>query len=156
MTRLTIVVLAAWVGACLLFAAVVAPASFRVLPSRSLAGAITGEVLPVLFWSGVLAGAIALLAARQARKRAMTYVAVLLIALSAAGDLGPGRSIRSIRKQSAAAMDSLSTDDPIRRRFGRLHGLSVAVMGLAMLSAVALLVGFSRTEMVADRSDRAR
>jgi uncharacterized membrane protein len=35
-------VLAAWIGAALLVATVVAPAAFAVLPSRALAGAVVG------------------------------------------------------------------------------------------------------------------
>ena len=36
--------------------AVVAPAAFAVLPTRTLAGALVGRVLPVLFWCGMLVG----------------------------------------------------------------------------------------------------
>jgi hypothetical protein len=43
----------------------VAPAAFRVLPTRALAGALVGEVLPVLFWAGAVTGALAFRALRQ-------------------------------------------------------------------------------------------
>ena len=46
--------LAAWLGAGVLFAAVVAPAAFAVLPSRNLAGALVGRVLPVVLIAGVV------------------------------------------------------------------------------------------------------
>src|SRR5579872_4042517 len=51
---------AAWLGAALLLAASVAPAAFAVLPSRTLAGAVVGRVLPVVFISGLLGAAAAL------------------------------------------------------------------------------------------------
>src|SRR2546430_1569733 len=44
--------LAVWIGAALLFALVVAPAAFAVLPSRTLAGALVGRGLPVIFYGG--------------------------------------------------------------------------------------------------------
>src|SRR2546423_12203747 len=50
--------LAVWIGAALLFALVVAPAAFAVLPSRLLAGALVGRVLPVIFYAGVVIGSL--------------------------------------------------------------------------------------------------
>jgi len=50
------IVLAVWIGAALLFTLVVAPAAFAVLPTRTLAGALVGRVLPVIFYAGVVAG----------------------------------------------------------------------------------------------------
>src|SRR2546430_17499154 len=50
--------LAVWIGAALLFALVVAPAAFAVLPSRILAGALVGRVLPVIFYAGVVIGSL--------------------------------------------------------------------------------------------------
>ena len=46
--------LSALLGAGILFASVVAPAAFAALPSRSLAGALVGRVLPVVFVAGTL------------------------------------------------------------------------------------------------------
>ena len=62
MTRATPValLLSAWLGASILFAAVVAPAAFTILPSRSLAGALVGRVLPVVFASGLVVALLAL------------------------------------------------------------------------------------------------
>jgi ABC-type dipeptide/oligopeptide/nickel transport system permease subunit len=55
--------LSAWGGASLLTIAVVAPGAFRALPSRGLAGAMVGQVLPTVFVSGLVIGlAVALLA----------------------------------------------------------------------------------------------
>src|SRR4029077_12340066 len=52
------VLLAVWIGAALLFALVVAPAAFAVLPTRTLAGALVGRVLPVIFYAGVVIGSL--------------------------------------------------------------------------------------------------
>ena len=53
-----IALLAAWLGATIIVGAVVAPAAFAVLPTRTLAGAVVGRVLPPLFWSGAVIGVI--------------------------------------------------------------------------------------------------
>ena len=47
-----------WLGGAVLFAAAVAPALFAVLPTRTLAGAVVGRVLPVIFYSGMLIGVV--------------------------------------------------------------------------------------------------
>ncbi|NBW64887.1 DUF4149 domain-containing protein, partial [bacterium] len=48
--------LSAWGGASLLTIAVVAPGAFRALPTRGLAGAMVGQVLPTVFVSGLVIG----------------------------------------------------------------------------------------------------
>jgi len=48
------ILLSAWLGAAVLVTTVVAPAAFAVLPSRTLAGALVGRVLPVLFIAGLV------------------------------------------------------------------------------------------------------
>src|SRR5215475_10311027 len=55
-----LVLLSLWIGATVLFAAVVAPALFAVLPSRVTAGEVVGKILPVLLYAGI---AISLVAA---------------------------------------------------------------------------------------------
>src|SRR5215213_9270463 len=53
---LSVVLLSLWLGAAIVVAAVVAPAAFAVLPTRTLAGALVGRVLPSIFWSGAVVG----------------------------------------------------------------------------------------------------
>ena len=52
------ILLAAWIGATLYFSVVVTRAAFAVLPTRTLAGALVGQTLPILFDTGMLVGAI--------------------------------------------------------------------------------------------------
>ena len=54
-----LVMSASWCGAAIIVVTTVAPAAFKVLPSRSLAGALVGQVLPVLFLAGLFMGAVA-------------------------------------------------------------------------------------------------
>jgi hypothetical protein len=51
--------LAVWLGAGAAHGGRVAPAAFAVLPTRALAGALVGRVLPVIFVGGIAAGAAA-------------------------------------------------------------------------------------------------
>ena len=52
----SLLVTAIWCGAALIVVTTVAPAAFRVLPTRTLAGALVGQVLPVLFVAGLFVG----------------------------------------------------------------------------------------------------
>src|SRR5437763_14450508 len=52
------ILLTLWLGAAILFTLVVAPAAFDVLPTRTLAGALVGRVLPVIFYAGVVIGSV--------------------------------------------------------------------------------------------------
>lgn len=149
--RFVIPVLAAWLGAALLTATVVAPAAFAVLPSRSLAGALVGRVLPVLFISGSVVAAFAFWATRALRRHAIARVtAVVWIASMLFAQFGITPRIQSIRS-SVGAIDSIAADDPVRVRFGRLHGMSVLLLGVGMVGALTIMAaGMSRTERNAE------
>lgn len=136
-----IVLLAAWLGAAALVAGVVAPAAFAVLPSRALAGALVGRVLPVLFWSGIVVGLATTALAWQLPARAWTGGAgFVLAAACAAAQLVVAPRIARIRASVAGPIDALDPADPVRQAFGRLHGLSVAWLGVAALAAFLALV----------------
>jgi hypothetical protein len=137
----SVVLLAAWLGAAILVAAVVAPAAFAVLPSRSLAGALVGRVLPVLFWSGMAIGLlVAALGWSLPSAAWRTGSALALVAACAAAQLVIAPRIQDIRAQIGGAVDALDANDPRRQAFGRLHGLSVAWMGVGALAALVTLV----------------
>jgi hypothetical protein len=135
-----IVLLAAWLGAALVVSAVVAPAAFAVLPSRALAGALVGRVLPVLFWSGMVIGlAVLTLTWAMPARVWRTGGALVLIAGCAAAQLVVAPRIQQVRAQVGGAMDALDPLDPRRLAFGRLHGLSVAWLGLSGVAALFTL-----------------
>ena len=136
-----VVALAAWLGAALLVAAVVAPAAFAVLPTRTLAGALVGRVLPALFWSGIAIGVgVAGLAWVAARRPWVIGGAVVLAASCAAAQLVVAPRIDRVRVEIGGAVDALDPSDPRRQAFGRLHGMSVAWMGLGGLAALGALL----------------
>ena len=142
-TAIEVMILAAWLGAAILVAAVVAPAAFRVLPSRTMAGALVGAVLPVIFISGLVVGAVVVAldvraGAKWARPAvAAPYLALIVGCIVAQFIIGP--KIESVRASIGGAVDALDAADPRRAQFGKLHGFSVLWMGVAMLGAASAI-----------------
>src|SRR5688500_17192356 len=120
-----IVLLAAWIGAAGFFAAVVAPASFEVLPSRELAGALVGRALPVLFLTGIVTALAVLIVEgmrlRQKRRAARVSAAVVIALACATAQFVVAPRIAALRAQLAGPLAALPVDDPGRVAFGRLH-----------------------------------
>lgn len=135
-----IALLAAWLGATIIVGAVVAPAAFAVLPTRTLAGALVGRVLPPLFWSGAAAGAIMAVVARRSQHTAAFVAALAMAAACLAAQLIVAPRIEAVRVSSTGPIDALPRDDARRLAFGRLHGASVALLGLAGVAATAALL----------------
>jgi len=139
-----IVGLAAWLGAALFFSAAVTPGLFAVLPTRALAGAVVGRLLPVVFYTGMAVGALVVAVEVSGHKgwswRGREALAAVMIVACGVGQLVIAPRIERVRAEIGVPMDALPVADPRRVEFGRLHGLSVAWLGLAMLAAVVALV----------------
>lgn len=137
-----LVVASAWLGAALLFVAVVAPAAFASLPTRTLAGALVGAVLPSLFYSGLVVGialAVAAFAVRRGRIVTPGTVAGFLIAVScAAAQFVVAPRIERARASISGPIESVPPSDPRRVAFGRLHGASVLWLGVAVIGAATI------------------
>ncbi|MFN8574574.1 MAG: DUF4149 domain-containing protein [Gemmatimonadaceae bacterium] len=142
MRRWSVLLVAAWLGAAVLTAAVVAPAAFDVLPTRTLAGALVGRVLPVLFISGAVVAAAYFAAVRTEpstpRQRAMHLVLAIWVAALLWSQLVVTPKIQVLR--AAGPIDALAQTDPRRVAFGRLHGVSVGLLGVGMVAALVVLV----------------
>ena len=126
-----------WLGAAVLFVAVVAPSAFAVLPTRAMAGLVVGRVLPVLFWSGAAVGTLLMIAFRGWRRAAAT----VLVLASLGAQLGVAPQIQRARLSLGPDLEAIEPTDPRRVAFGRLHGFSVALLGIGMLGAGAIAVG---------------
>ena len=143
--------LAAWLGATLYFSMVVTRAAFAVLPTRTLAGALVGQTLPVLYASGMAVGAIlvgAALLSRAGSARTATLVGgAAIFALTAVARFIVLTRIERLRLTMPSVIESLPIDDPARRAFGQLHAMSVGALGLAMLVGVivAIVLAYSLT-----------
>lgn len=144
-----LVALAFWLGAAGFLSIVVAPALFAVLPTRELAGEVVGRVLPGLFYSGIVLGALVIVievASRGGwswRGREILGLTIVISCIVAQAIVAP--QIARLRGQIAGPIESLPTDDARRVAFGRLHGVSVAWLGIAMLAATITLVLAART-----------
>jgi ABC-type sugar transport system substrate-binding protein len=146
---LSVVLLAAWLGAALLVALAVAPAAFAVLPTRTLAGALVGRVLPVVFWSGMVVGlVVAAIGWSMPNRLWRTGAALGLVVACAAAQLFVAPRIARVREQIGGAVDALDPSDPRRQAFGRLHAMSVAWMGVGGVAALVTLVILLRQLMV--------
>jgi hypothetical protein len=135
-----IALLAAWLGATLVVGAVVAPAAFAVLPTRTLAGALVGRVLPPLFWSGAAIGLVAAVAARRMQRTTAFVAALVITAASVVAQTVVAPRIDAVRASVGGPIDSLARDDARRVAFGRLHGASVALLGIAGIAASVTLL----------------
>jgi uncharacterized protein DUF4149 len=135
--------LSAWLGAAILFASVVAPAAFAALPSRTLAGALVGRILPSIFVAGMVIAAASLALDRRAggRNARVRRAALIVTAVAcAAAQFVVGPRIERVRREIDGPVEQLPASDARRVTFGRLHALSVAWLGVAMLSAGTALV----------------
>ena len=144
----SIVLLAAWLGAALFFSAAMAPALFRLLPTPALAGAVVGRTLPVVLVSGVPVGIVVALVAWRSTPatgpRLVTAICALGVAVMCAiAQFWIGGRIAHLRRSLGATLESLPPGDPARAAFGRLHALSVASLGLAVLLAVIALAALA-------------
>jgi Domain of unknown function (DUF4149) len=137
----SVVLTAIWGGAGLLVVTTVAPAAFRVLPTRALAGALVGQVLPVLFLSGLFVGVLALVLTPRGAPRALLrrIGAAGTIAGCAVAQFVIGPQISALRERIGPSIEALAVTDPMRVAFGRLHGFSVLSLGVAMVFALMTL-----------------
>ena len=137
-----------WLGAVLLFTAAVAPAAFAALPSRTLAGAVVGRVLPVVFLAGLVTG-IAVLAMELTTGRRALYGPRALGATALALSCGIAQfavapRIERVRASIGGSLEALAADDARRAAFGRLHAFSVAWLAVGGLAAVVVAVSAAR------------
>ena len=145
---LELALVSCWIGAALLFTAVVAPAAFAALPSRTLAGALVGRVLPVLFVAGLLTG-IAVLAAEYASGRRGMFAprvlgAAALTLSCGIAQLAVAPRIERLRASIGGSLEALAADDARRAAFGRLHAFSVGWLAVGGVAAVVVAVSAAR------------
>jgi hypothetical protein len=150
-----VALLALWLGAAAFLGAVVAPALFAVLPTRTLAGEVVGRILPAVFLSGIVFGGIVLGLQAAARRgwawQAREAAAATMVAACSIAQFVIGPQISRLRAEIGGPLEALAASDARRVAFGRLHGVSVAWLGLAMLAAAVGMVVAARA-VAADRS----
>jgi hypothetical protein len=139
--------LGTWVGAGLFVSLVVAQGAFRLSPSPDIAGAIVGYSLARLHMMGIGAGVIFLIAAGaintgtvQGVARGPMVLVALMIVLAAVSQFGVTPRMEALRGQMVATHGSIAgtpREDPARRAFGKLHGVSASLELVTLLAGVA-------------------
>lgn len=140
------IALSFWIGGIAIFTFVVTPTIFRT-QGRDAAGKIVGAIFPIYFRYGLFLGAIALLArvfsgeAFQGVRRSVgTFVILTAVLLASYHTYGIAPRLEQV-KASIASFETTSPDDPARKEFSRLHGVSMGINLVILLEGVALLVG---------------
>jgi Domain of unknown function (DUF4149) len=129
-----------WLGAALIVGFVVAPHAFAAFPTRVQAGDFVGGILRVVDGVAIAAGLFAaggsvMRPGRFGRLRVGSGWALAIVGVAS---LGMDEKLAQIRA-SLGPIDALAADDPGRRHFGMLHGISMLILLVGMLSAGASL-----------------
>ncbi|MGE5663082.1 MAG: DUF4149 domain-containing protein [Deltaproteobacteria bacterium] len=139
--------LSLWVGGMALFTFVVTPVIFRT-QGRDAAGKIVGAIFPLYFRYGLALAAVALLArviAGEAfhgvRQWVGTFLILTALLLTGYQAYGIAPKMEQV-KQSVASFEAAPPDDPARKQFSRLHGISMVVNLVIILEGAALVVGY--------------
>jgi hypothetical protein len=132
-----------WFGSAAFLLVIAAPAAFRASESPASAANVVVAMLSGWHYIAVLAP-IALLAIEWRRARGFVIAAVFAGVLFAALEVGLDFQIRAIRSASPVPISSLSRLDPVRRRFGLLHGISSMVLLAQILIAASATVAIER------------
>lgn len=137
----TWLLLGAWVGSWGLFAFVIAPTAFQVLPSQAAAGRLVAPVLGKLHNFGVLAGlGLGGLALLERRAWPLVVAPLVLAALCAVSQYGITPAINAVEPHSFGALQEVEA----ARRFSELHQASRYVFGTVLAGVLALLCAQAR------------
>ena len=138
--------LGVWTGALLFFGAVVTPTLFRVLtPAQS--AAVVRPLIGILDRFSLVAGPLLVILAwvaegrpdRRAKVRAGLLLGMAAWAGISAFVVSP--RLAALRERAGEGISSLAAEDPLRKQFGALHGVSSTLMLGELLLGLAA-VGF--------------
>ena len=132
-----------WLGGAALFTFVLTPMLFR-NESRDTAARIVGLFFPGYFRWGVACGVVALLCrivlAGKGQLASAVIIAVMLT-LSCVQAFYIEPRAAEIKRQ-IVSFETTSKDDPLRRQFSKLHGVSAACNLSVIVGGVVLVVLF--------------
>jgi hypothetical protein len=130
-----------WVGGAALFTFVLTPTLFKTQP-RDLAATIVGVLFPGYFWWGLATGSVAVICLLILRGRYFLPTLILLVLM-----LGlTSYQAFSIEPRAASlklqivSFETTSKEDPLRREFSKLHGISMACNLVVLLSGIVLII----------------
>jgi hypothetical protein len=141
-----------WIGALVLFGAVVAPVAFTDLPplfSNSAQGVhaaavVVGGSLIRLHWMGIFCGIIILVLLLLGRPHYRNIVAqialvIIMLALTAYSQFSIIPRMDTARDSVGGDIEAVAADNPGRQIFDRLHVLSVRVEEAVLLCGIAAI-----------------
>lgn len=138
---LTWALLGGWFGSWGLFAFVIAPTAFQVLPTQAAAGVLIAPVLATLHNYGILAGAsLALLGVLRQRGWLTIGLAAVLALLCVITEYAITPAIDEVQPRSFGA----SQEEEAARRFSDLHQMSRYIFGIVELGVLGLIVLHTR------------
>ncbi len=132
---------ALWFGAAVFLAAFAAPAAFSAASNSTEAANVVGAMLTRWHYLALLAPLV-LLAFQWRRPHGWAVVVLFLAIVFASAQALVDTRIRGMRMHSVVPISSLSRENPLRRRFGVLHGASSLLL-LTQIVAAGVMVGIS-------------
>ena len=117
-----------------------ASAAFRAAPNPTAAADVVGAMLARWHYIA-LAAPLLLFALTLRHARRFVLVVLFLALLLAAGQAFVDLRIRAIRTASPVSISLLDRNDPVRKRFGALHGASMGLLLLQAICAVVVVAG---------------
>lgn len=129
-----------WAGGNAIFTLMLTPVLFKT-ESRDVAGRIVGNLFPGYFRWGLACGVIALMCrffGRGLDVKLPVIVLVIMLAVTCFQALYVEPRAAELKRQ-IVSFETTSKDDPLRREFSKLHGVS-AVCNLGVLAGGLMLV----------------
>jgi len=145
--RLQRLIAALWLGSAF-FLMLAASAAFRAAGHPTVAADVVGAMLTRWHYIA-LAAPLLLFALELRRVRRLVLIALFLGLLLAAAQSLVDLRIRSIRAASVVPVSELDRNDPVRRRFGALHGISMVLLLAQTLAAAAVVISRTKREELA-------
>ena len=130
---------AAWFGSALFFLAVAAPAAFSASSSPAEAANVVGAMLTRWHYIALFAPLI-LLVFEWRRSRPVILILLFIAVVVASSQALVDTRIRVMRMTSPVPISYLPKSDPVRRRFGVLHGISSLLLLGQIVVAGAVIV----------------
>lgn len=129
-----------WAGGNAIFTLMLTPILFKT-ESRDVAGRIVGNLFPGYFRWGLACGLIALVCRLVGRGFDFKLPVIVLVAMLAVTSFQAFyvEPRAAELKQQIGSFETTSKDDPLRKQFAKLHGVS-AVCNLTVLAGGVLLV----------------
>lgn len=137
---------AIWLGSQIGIGYIAAPVLFSTLADRSLAGELAGAMFTVMAWVSLACGSFLLLYlllthAKQGARRAAFWLVTGMLILTMTSHFGLRPEMVKLKQAALPhAISDTPSDNPLRARFGLLHGVSSGLYLLQTLMGVALVV----------------